>query len=193
AEQVALLREIVVNIFEGQLQFDVTQRIAELARDHLQDAELAREYFEKALELLLRHAELLRDRLRDRDRATQAFERIVEFEPDPQAAEALEGLYGEAGRWEDLIDLYQRQLDASPNSYTELRVKIARVAARELNDLPRAFEALEAALTSDRHNPAAVAELEHLMEHAERAEHRAHAAALLEPLYLASGNFDRVM
>jgi len=237
AEQVALLREIVVNIFEGQLQFDVTQRIAELARDHLHDSEQAREYFEKALELrldaqgpmraleaiyeeandlpsllsilerraeviadeserrklLLRHAELLRDRLRDRDRATQAFERIVEFEPDPQAAEALEGLYGEAGRWEDLIDLYQRQLDASPNSYTELRVKIARVAARELNDLPRAFEALEAALTSDRHNPAAVAELEHLMEHAERAEHRAHAAALLEPLYLASGNFDRVM
>ena len=35
AEQVALLREIVVNIFEGQVQFDVTQRIAELARDYL--------------------------------------------------------------------------------------------------------------------------------------------------------------
>jgi len=46
-----------------------------------------------------------------RERATQAYERIVEFEPDPQAAEALEGLYGEAGRWEDLIELYQRQLE----------------------------------------------------------------------------------
>ena len=51
-------------------------------------------------------------------------------DPARYAAEALEGLYGEAGRWEDLIELYQRQLDVTPGAYTELRVKIARVAAR---------------------------------------------------------------
>ncbi|HVZ30776.1 MAG TPA: hypothetical protein VG963_00035, partial [Polyangiaceae bacterium] len=237
-EQVALLREIVVNIFEGQLQYDVTLRIAELSRDHLGDRALAREYFEKALELrldaqapmraletiyeeagdlssllgilerraevtadeserrelLLRHAELLRDRIGDPAQATQAFERIMDLDPpDPRAAAALEGLYADAGRWEELIELYQRQLDATSSAPVELRVKIARVAARQLADLPRAFEALEAALTSDRQNRPAVAELEHLMDHAERAEHRAHAASLLEQIYLSSGNFDRVM
>ncbi len=237
ADQVALLREIVVNIFEGQVQFDVTLRIAELARDHLKDRELAREYFEKALELrldarapmqalesiyeeagdiqsllgilerradaasddrerkqlMLRRAELLRDRLKDRERATEAFERIFEIEPDAQAAEALEGLYSDAGRWEDLIELYQRQLDGVGFGSTDLRVKVARVAARQLSDFPRAFEALDAALSGDRHNGAAIAELEHLMARAERAEHRAQAATMLEPIYLASGNFDRVM
>lgn len=237
AEQVALLREIVVNIFEGQVQFDVTQRIAELARDHLGDRELAREYFEKALELrldapepmraleaiyeesadlpsllsilerradvtlderqrrelLLRRAVLLRDRLGDRERATEAFERIVEVELDPNAAQALEGLYAEAGRWEDLLELYQRQLESAPHAGTDLRVKMAKVAARELGDLPRAFESLEAALTADRHGAVAIAELEYLMDNAELAEHRAQAASMLEPIYLSAANFDRVM
>ncbi|HTV24521.1 MAG TPA: tetratricopeptide repeat protein [Polyangiaceae bacterium] len=237
AEQVALLREIVVNVFDGQVQFDVTLRIAELARDHLKDLALAREYFEKALELrpdargpmqaleaiyeesgdvpsllhilerradatpeeaerkqlMLRRAELLRDRLADRDQATEAFERIMELGPDARAAEALEGLYASSSRFEDLIDLYQRQLDTGSAGALALRVKVARVAARELGDMPRAFEALEAALASDRHNAPAIAELEYLMERAERAEHRAQAASMLEPIYLASANFDRVM
>jgi tetratricopeptide (TPR) repeat protein len=236
-EQVALLREIVVNIFDGQVQFDVTLRIAELARDHLKDLGLAREYFEKALELrpdargpmqaleaiyeqsgdvpsllnilerradatpeeserkqlMLRRAELLRDRLKDREQATEAFERIMELGPDARAADALEGLYASAERHEDLIDLYQRQLDAGTSGAVGLRVKVARVAARELGDFPRAFEALEAALSADRKNAAAVAELEYLMERAERPEHRAQAASMLEPIYLASANFDRVM
>jgi tetratricopeptide (TPR) repeat protein len=236
-EQVALLREIVGSIFDGQVQFDVTQRIAELSRDHLGDAGLAREYFEKALELrpdarapmealeviyeqagdtqsllgilerradatpedgerkrlLLRRAELLRDRLQDPALATEAFEAILDLGPDARAADALEGLYASAGRFEDLIDLYQRQLDSGSAGALGLRVKIARVAARELGDLPRAFEALEAALAGDRHNGPAVAELEHLMQHAERPEHRAQAASMLEPIYLASANFDRVM
>jgi tetratricopeptide (TPR) repeat protein len=237
AEQVALLREIVVNIFDGQVQFDVTLRIAELARDHLGDLELGREYFEKALELrpdargpmqaleaiyeqsgdvpsllgilerradatpeqperkqlMLRRAELLRDRLKDREQATEAFERILELGPDARAADALEGLYASAQRFEDLIDLYQRQLDSGASGAIALRVKVARVAARELADLPRAFEALEAALSADRHNAAAIAELEYLMERADRPEHRAQAASMLEPIYLASANFDRVM
>src|SRR5690606_34482117 len=237
AEQVALLREIVVNVFDGPVQFDVTLRIAELARDHLKDLTLAREYFEKALELrpdargpmqaleaiyeesgdvpsllqilerradatpeegerkqlMLRRAELLRDRLNDRDQATDAFERILELGPDARAAEALEGLYAASSRFEDLIDLYQRQLDSGSSGALALRVKIARVAARELGDMPRAFEALEAALAVDRQNAAAIAELEYLMASAERAEHRAQAASMLEPIYLASANFDRVM
>jgi golgin subfamily B member 1 len=237
AEQVALLREIVVNIFDGQVQFDVTLRIAELARDHLGDLALAREYYEKALELrpdargpmqalealyeksgdvpsllnilerradatpeeperkqlMLRRAELLRDRLEDREQATEAFERILELGPDPRAADALEGLYASAQRFEDLIDLYQRQLDSGASGAIALRVKVARVAARELGDLQRAFEALQAALSADRQNRAAIAELEYLMERAERSEHRAQAASMLEPIYLSSANFDRVM
>ncbi|MBM4361173.1 MAG: hypothetical protein FJ104_00715, partial [Deltaproteobacteria bacterium] len=51
AEQVELLREIAGGIFDGDVQFEVTVRVAELARDALSDRSLARQWFEKALEL----------------------------------------------------------------------------------------------------------------------------------------------
>jgi tetratricopeptide (TPR) repeat protein len=237
-EQVTLLRQIVVDIFEGDVQVKVTERIAELARNELKDRELAREYYEKALELrqdadgpmralesiyeesgdlpallailerradatvdpgerralLLRRAELFRDRLQDRERAIEVYERLLDSDQDPEAADALEGLYAGAGHWEQLIELYERQLQQGGFNPVELRVKIARVAARELNDLPRAFESLEAALTGGtRQHPKAIEELEHLMQNAPEPEYRGRAAALLEPIYVSLGNYDRVM
>jgi tetratricopeptide (TPR) repeat protein len=236
-EQVTLLRQIVVDIFEGDVQLKVTERIAELARNELKNRELAREYYEKALELrqdaegpmralesiyeetgdlqallailerradaavdpherrglMMRRAELFRDRLQDRERAIEVYERLLDSDQDPEAADALEGLYAGVGHWEELIELYERQLSQGGFNPVELRVKIARVAARELSDLPRAFESLEAALSGSRQHPKAVLELEHLMENAPEPEYRGRAAALLEPIYVSIGNFDRVM
>ncbi len=237
ADQVALLREVVVEIFEGDVQFEVTQRIAELARDELKDRELAREYYEKALELrldavapmraleaiyeqtgdmqsllailerradaaesqservelMLRRADLLVERTSDPEGATEVYERVFDLTPNERAIAALERLYAQAQRWEDLIELHNRRLESKTADHTALRVRVAQVAARELSDLPRAFDALEAALEADRHSEPVIAELEYLMESAPEAEYRARAAALLEPIYLSLGRYDRVM
>jgi len=51
AELVALLRSAVPDILDGDLQLEVTLRIAEIARSHLGDAALAKEYYARTLEL----------------------------------------------------------------------------------------------------------------------------------------------
>jgi tetratricopeptide (TPR) repeat protein len=237
AEQVALLKEVVPDIFDGDTQLEVTLRIANLARDILKDFGLAREFFEKAIEqrpddrttlvaleslygelgdssallsvlerrvdvadtdaekkeLLFLRARLLADKLADRPRAIEAYETILDIELDRAAVDALESLYGAEDRWDDLVTLYQRQLDAPGASAADLHVKIARVAARHMKDATRAFDELEAALGLERQHEGAMTELERVLEADEDKEQRARAASLLEPIYLARSDYDRVL
>ena len=88
AEQVALLKEIVAQIFDGDTQFEVTLRIATLAREVLKELPLAREYFEKAPEL------------RPDDRATLV---------------ALESLYEELGDSPALLEILERRVEVAEN------------------------------------------------------------------------------
>jgi tetratricopeptide (TPR) repeat protein len=237
AEHVALLREIVPDIFDGEAQLAVTLKIAAIARDKLADRALAREYYQEALELraedrsalvaleslyeesgdapsllgilerrtevaesdaekkqlLFRRARLLADVIEDHARAIEAYESILDLSLDPKAIEALDGLYAREQRWVDLIGLYERQLEQAPADPAALRVKIAVVAARHQSDLGRAFDEIEAALALDRQHAGAIGELERLLSEAPEAEHRARAAALLEPVYLLRADFSRVM
>lgn len=237
AEQVKLLRDIVGELFDGDAQFDVTSKIAILARDALQDHTLAREYFEKALEtrpddrdtlvaleslygslddsaallgvlerrvdiaeddrekkeLLFRRARLLSDKLSDRTRAIAVYEEVLDVGLDPSAIEALESLYSAESRWDDLVSLYQRQLDAPGTSAADLHVKIAHIASQKLHDANRAFDELESALEIDRQHKGAIEELERVLAEDQDGEQRARAAALLEPIYLIRADYDRVM
>ncbi|HEX4337856.1 MAG TPA: tetratricopeptide repeat protein [Polyangiaceae bacterium] len=237
SEQVTLLREVVSAVFDGDTQVEITLKIATLAREVLKDLVLAREYYEKALELspdergtlialeslydelgdspallhvlerrvevsqndaekkelLFRRARLLADKMSDKTRAIEVYQTILDIDMDPQAVDALESLYGSEERWEDLVGLYERQLDAPRSPAAELRVKIARVAARHLKDAPRAFDELEAALEIDRQHEGAILELERVLATDEDPEQRARAATLLEPIYLVRSDYDRVM
>ena len=237
AEQVALLKETVTQIFDGDTQFDVTLRIATLAREVLKELPLAREYFEKATELrpedrgtlialeslyeelgdsvallgvlerrvdvaetdaekkdlLFRRARLLADKLADRPRSIEVYETILDLDMDRAAIDALESLYGTEERWEDLVTLYQRQLDAPGAAAADLHVKIARVAARHLKDSARAFDELEAALEIERQHDGAIGELERVLASDDDKDQRARAASLLEPIYLVRADYDRVM
>ncbi|HVU03518.1 MAG TPA: tetratricopeptide repeat protein [Polyangiaceae bacterium] len=236
AEQVALLKEIVPEIFDGDTQLEVTLKIASLARDVIEDLGLSREYFEKALELrpddrdtlialeqlygrlgddtallgvlekrvdvaqsdsekkelLFARAKLLADKIADRPRAIEVYETILDIDLDRAAIDALESLYGTEGRWDDLVSLYQRQLDAPGAAAADLHVKIARVASRHQKDPVKAFDELEAALEIERQHEGAIAELERVLGEDEDKEQRARAASLLEPIYLLRSNYDSV-
>jgi tetratricopeptide (TPR) repeat protein len=237
AEYVELLREIVPEIFDGEVQMAVTVRIAELARHKLADQELARDYYTRALDLraddrtalmaleslyeetgdaqrlleilerrvdvaedaaekkqlLFRRARLLAVALQENSRAIEAYESILDLELDPTAVGALETLYEQEQRWNDLVALYERRLAAGPDDSSALRVKIATTSAQRLNDVPRAFDELERALEHDRQHQGAIAELERLLKAAAEAEYRARAATLLEPVYLVRGDYRRLM
>ncbi len=235
--QVGVLQDIVGEIFDGDVQLSVTMSIARLARDELNDRELALRYFNKALEvegdsdvalealeklyadaddtekllgvlerraeiatdeygrkrLLLWRAELLDKKLDQTDAAIAVYESVLDLALDETAIAALVSLYTRAERWEALTDLYLRQSDAPGADKADLHIKVARVAIEHLGDSGRCFDELEAALDENGQHPKAIEELERLMVDGDDVERHARAAALLEPIYLARGDFDRVM
>lgn len=236
SDQVQLLREVVDDIFHGEVQFQVILKIATLARDELDDPELAIESFRRALdvqpesdtpllalqelyerrqddarllevlerraelapneserlELLLRRADLLSGRVADAQAAIGAYETLLDLKFDPRAVEALMSLYVREQRFEALIELHHRQLEAGREPPADIYVRIADVASGQLRDVERAFDALEAALDETPQFEGAVTRLEQLMRDCEDAQHRARAATLLEPIYLSRGHYDRV-
>lgn len=143
-------------------------------------------------DLLLRRAQILDQQVGDRTRAIGVYETILEIDLDPRAIAALEGLYAREQRWPELIDLFQRQIEQG-GDIASLHVQVAWVAAENLGDAFRAFDELEAALRADSQHAGAIAELEKLMTAPGDAEQHARAAVLLEPIYLARADYDRVM
>jgi golgin subfamily B member 1 len=148
---------------------------------------------EERKQLLFRRARLLSDVLDNKPKAIEVYESILEFGLDTTAIGALQTLYAGVSQWGELIGLYERQLDAKLGNAADLRVSIAKVAAQQQKDLGRAFDELQTALSTDRQHAGVIAELERILAEASEPEHRARAAALLEPVYLSRADFGRVM
>ncbi len=142
AELVELLRSAVPDIVDGDLQLEVTLRIAEIARSPLGDAGLAKDYYAKALEL------------RGDDR---------------RALVALESLYEETGDHAALLDVVKRRAEAadSDEERKQLLFKQARLSDEKLGDARAAIavyeQILEMALDAQ-----AIEALERLYAQAER-------------------------
>ncbi len=140
-ELVALLREVVGQILDGDVQLAVTLRIADLARTELADRNLAREYYIKALEI------------RGDDR---------------RALVALEALYEEAGDAAALLDIIRRRVDvADEGERKKLLFRQARLCSDVLGDRDGAIAVYETMLDIDL-DPAVVDALEKLYTEADR-------------------------
>jgi tetratricopeptide (TPR) repeat protein len=237
AELVELLRGAVGDILDGDVQLDVTLRIAEIARAPLGNAALAKEYFVRALdlrgddrralvaleslyaeledhaalldvvkrradaaddeaerkELLFKQARLCDEKLGDARAAIAVYEQILDAGIDAAAIDALERLYAQAERWEDLLALYERQTamqGVTSERKAALHHALGNVLEKRMGDFDRAFDEYEAALAIDPKHPQTVASLEALMH---TADHGARAAAMLEPVYQARLDWRRVM
>ena len=121
AELVQLLMETAPEILDEEVQLDVALRIGELANTKLGDKELARTYYQKALEL------------RGDDRRVLA---------------ALEALYEETGDGNALLDIIRRRVDAAAYYYEkkELLFRQARLSADVLHYPSAAISVYEAIL-----------------------------------------------
>ncbi|HYJ10221.1 MAG TPA: hypothetical protein VEX18_14460, partial [Polyangiaceae bacterium] len=143
--------------------------------------------------LLFRRAKLLSEALNERRKAIVVYETILDISLDKEALTALEALYTAESMWVELVSLYERQLDHKLGDPADLHVAIARVASRHQNNVGRAFDELESALTAQKQHEGAIAELERLVSDAPDPVERARAAALLEPVYLLRADFGKVM
>jgi tetratricopeptide (TPR) repeat protein len=236
-ELVTLLRSVVGEILDGDLQLEVTLRIADVARTRLADPALAKEHYARALELqaddrralvaletlyeetgdhaalldvvkrraeasesederkqlLFKQAHLCDVKLGDTRAAIGVYEQILDMSLDGAAISALERLYAQAERWDDLVGLYERQIGAPGTSNERkaaLHHALGEVLEKRTNEIDRAFDEYAAALAIDPKHPQTVASLEALMSH---REHGARAAEMLEPVYLARLDWRRVM
>ena len=141
-EQVELLQAVAPEIFDGDVQLAVLLKIADLGRHRLADRDLAREHYQKALEV------------RSDDR---------------RALGALESLYDEAGDAASLLGILDRQVDVaeSDSEKKQLMFRRARLLAEVLEDRPRAIEAYERILDLGL-DPSAIEALEALYTQEER-------------------------
>ncbi|MBX3268882.1 MAG: tetratricopeptide repeat protein [Sandaracinaceae bacterium] len=109
------------------------------------------------VDLLHRAAEILDERLGDPDGAMRRYERILAI--DARYAPALAGLgriYHRTGRWDDLLELYERELALEPKgrSAAALLHKMGQLAEERIGDELRAIECYKRALDADpRHRP----------------------------------------
>ncbi len=121
AELSKLLQSVVEEILDGELQLEVTLRIAETARSRLGDSALARRYYARALDL------------RSDDR---------------RALTALESLYEETRDYAALLDVIKRRADVAENDAArkQLLFKEARLCDEKLGDARGAIGVYERVL-----------------------------------------------
>ncbi len=144
SELVELLRSVVGDILDGELQLAVTLRIADIARTRMGDAALAKTYYTRALDVQ---------------------------SDDPRALVALESLFEETGDYASLLSIVKRRVDAceSDDERKRLLFKQARLSDEKLGDTRGAIAVYEH-IVDDRLDDEAVAALERLYAHAERWE-----------------------
>jgi tetratricopeptide (TPR) repeat protein len=143
--------------------------------------------------LLYRQAKLTREVVSERSDAIRVYEAVLDLGLDAPAVMALELLYAEESRYADLVSLYERQITEGSGDKADLHVKLAAVAERNLNDVPRAFEELESALAVNAQHPGAIAALERLLEQGSEPDFRARAGEMLEPVYLRRADWKSTM
>ena len=142
AAQVKLLREIVGEIFDGETQLAVTLEVASMAQNALNDSELAREYYEKALE---------------------------QHPDNRQALIALESIHERSGNIRSLLDVTARRVESAidDNERKQLLFRQAKLLAENLGEQAQAIEVYERIVESDA-DPAAVQALETLYRSTQR-------------------------
>ncbi len=131
-------------------------RYEELARALEREAELRTEDA-RVVDLLQGAAEIRDERLGDAEGAMTRYRRVLEI--DGSYAPALAGLgriYHRTGRWDDLLELYERELELDPKgaSAPALLHKMGSLCEERIGDELRAIDCYKRALDVDaRHRP----------------------------------------
>lgn len=148
---------------------------------------------QKALQL--RAAHVLEDKLTDIDRSIGLYANVLEtFGPDREIHRALARLYEVADKWNDLLDILERDL-ASADSDADrlsLTVRIAELRRLKLKDLARAVEGHQEALAMDPSQATSRAALDELLTEKESGVALA-AARALSPVLESESSWERLV
>ncbi len=144
----------------------------------------------QALDLSLRAAAILRDRLADKEGAVQAYEAVLSAFPDNATAlQALDDLYSEMERYEDLARILRARVDAAsdPRDKVPFLLRHAEVVERHLQQFALALESRREVLYLSPGHPEAVRGLRATFD---AGRLRAEILDILEPIYREAGDFE---
>ncbi len=144
----------------------------------------------EALDLSLRAAAILRDRLGDREAAAAAYEAILANHPDdPTALQALDDLYSDMERFEDLARVLRARAEAArdPGDKVPFLLRHAEVAEGRLGLPGQAFEARREVLYLSPGHPEAVRGLRATFD---AGRLRTEILETLEPIYRETGEWE---
>ncbi len=108
--------------------------------------------FERGL-LGLELGAVCRDKLGDTQRAVEAFRGVLDLGVgEREAIDALEALFREAQRWEDLIEILDAKARSGLGNETAIRLEIGGLKEQQLHDAHGAIEVYESILQFDEAN-----------------------------------------
>jgi tetratricopeptide (TPR) repeat protein len=140
------------------------------------------------LTLRLRLGRVLVGELGDLDGALAQYRAVCDAEPENETAlEALEGLYQQAGRGDELLEVYQRraELAVDPEQRKAILFQIARLYDSQLEQPEQAVATFEEVLTEDPTDERALAALDALYQ--KTGQWEAFAEILLRRIELVTG------
>jgi golgin subfamily B member 1 len=146
-------------------------------------------------ELSYRIAELTESELGEKDEAIERYRQILESygEGETEAYRALERLYDEQKRYDELADALSRRIALGPRSDAELasiKFRLARVKQQQLGDVGEAVSLYREILQLDHEHEGSLEALESLL--ADETHGRA-AAEILEPMYESTARWEQLV
>src|SRR5688572_20573173 len=107
---------------------------------------------EHVVSILQRIGEVLEDKIGDRDAALATYKRVLSIDPRfPPVLKALGRLYYQRGRWDDLLDMYRKELEvvASREESVPLLFKMGEIYSEKLAREEEAIRCYQEALSID--------------------------------------------
>ncbi len=170
---------------------DVTTKWSDLAGLYSQESEKSLDV-PRQVDLLSRLARVNEQELGEVDRAIATYRRILEVEFDNKAAVlALDRLYTATSRWRDLSDVLRReiQLAEADDEVVALQFRLGQTLEQPLDDKKGAIEVFREILTTTPSHQPTLAALEMLFLD---GHHQLEIGSILEPLYEAAGEFEKL-
>lgn len=160
----------------------------------LYDAELDKlaDAPDRLVELGLRLAQIYEVQLEDVDSAIGRYRRVMEVEPENQTAvRSLDRLYLFTERWADLAAILEREAEIgqTPDEILELKYRLGQVQQSNLGNVGAAIAAYRDVLAAAPEHERAALALEGLFA---SGVEQVEIAEILEPLYRAAGEWDKL-
>lgn len=171
----------------------ITERWAVVASLYDGELEKLNDEPERQIELGLRVAQVYELQLENLDAAIARYRRVLDVEMENQSAmKALDRLFTHTERWSDLVEILAKEADLgeTPDEILELKYRLGQVYQLRLTELDKAIEAYRDVIAAAPEHLETLQALEGLFEAEVK---QVEVGAILEPLYQANGEWEKLM